>query len=81
VIHSISSRQNFEEIVKTNPVFVFADPHSVGAQFRNLLNELNVKYATVLEWEETGNAETLEWIKFFAAFFNIGLHGGMDDQL
>ena len=61
---------NIEEIIKTRPDLVFIDGNN-DMQFGNLLDEVNIKHAAVMEWTEKGNAESLEWIKFFAAFYNL----------
>jgi len=67
---SQTSVGNIEEIVKTMPDFAFTAGNDVaGIQLRGLLDEVNIKHATILP--EDGNAENLEWIKFYAAFFNL----------
>ena len=60
VTRHIGDRRNIEEIVKMNPDLVFCDPHVANTQFYSLLNESNIKHATVLEWEEEGDKESLE---------------------
>jgi len=70
---SQASAGNIEEIVKIRPDFVFTDggKDAFSVRLRNLLDEVNIRYAALLDWAENGNAESLEWIKFFAAFFNL----------
>jgi iron complex transport system substrate-binding protein len=63
---------DIEEIIKINPGFVFTSGNDDSdMQLRNLLDQVNIKHTTLLEWTEDGNAAYLEWIKFFAAFFNL----------
>jgi len=70
---SMTSVGNIEEVVKINPDFVFTGDNAniSDVQLRNLLDELNIKHATLVEWEELEDVAELEWIKFFAAFFNL----------
>jgi iron complex transport system substrate-binding protein len=70
--HGLTAVGDIEEIVKTRPGFVFtAGNDDSDMQLRNLLDQVNIKHATLLEWMEDGNAANLEWIKFFAAFFYL----------
>jgi iron complex transport system substrate-binding protein len=70
--HSQMSVGDIEEIIKINPGFVFSGGNDDSdMQLRNLLDQVNIKHTTLLEWTEDGNAAYLEWIKFFAAFFNL----------
>ena len=70
--HGQTSVGSIEEIIKINPGIVFIGNDDVqDMQLRNLLDEVSIKQATILEWTEEGPNAYLEWIKFFAAFFNI----------
>jgi len=70
--HGQSVVGDIEEIVKTRPGFVFtAGNDDPDMQLRGLLDAVNIKHATLLEWMEEGDAAYLEWLKFFAAFFNL----------
>ena len=70
--HSQTAVGDIEEIIKTKPDFVFSGGNDDSdTRLRTLLDEVNIKHATLLEWTEEGNAANLEWIKFFAAFFNL----------
>jgi len=70
---TVVNRSTVEEIVKANPDIVFLGNGmgDVDIRLGSLLDEVNIKHAAVTEWEEVGNAAELEWIKFFAAFFNL----------
>jgi len=70
--HGLTAVGDIEEIVKTGAGFAFTGGNDdTEMRLRSLLNEVNIKHATLLEWTEEGNAAYLEWIKFFAAFFNL----------
>jgi len=70
--HSLTAVGDIEEVIKTGSGFVFTGGNDDSdMRLRNLLDEVNIKHATLLEWREEGNAAYLEWIKFFAAFFNL----------
>jgi len=70
--HGLAAVGDIEEIIKTGAGFAFtAGNDDSDMRLRNLLDEVNIKYATLLEWMEDGNLAYLEWIKFFAAFFNL----------
>ena len=72
VKHGSSSVGNIEEIIGINPDFVFTGGNDESdMQLRCLLDEIGIKHATLLEWTEEGHLANLEWIKFFAAFFNL----------
>jgi iron complex transport system substrate-binding protein len=61
-----------EEIIKINPGIVFSGgDNDSDMQLRNMLDQVGIKHATLMEWTEEGIAASLEWIKFFAAFFNL----------
>ena len=64
---------NIEEVAGIKPSFVFTGGSNDASdrQFRSLLSELNIKHAVVMTGNEEGHAGALEWIKFFAAFFNL----------
>lgn len=63
---------DIEEVVSVNPQIVFSGGgDESGVALRALLDEVGIDYAVVTEWTESSNAATLEWIKFFAAFFNL----------
>jgi iron complex transport system substrate-binding protein len=70
--HSQMAVGDIEEIVKTGASFAFTGgSDDSDMRLRNLLDQVDIKHATLLEWTEEGNAAYLEWIKFFAAFFNL----------
>jgi iron complex transport system substrate-binding protein len=74
--HGLTAVGDIEEIIKTRPGFVFtAGNDEPDTRLRDLLDAVNIKHATLLEWMEEGNAAYLEWIKFFAAFFNLDEEG------
>ena len=70
--HGLTAVGDIEEIIKTGAGFAFTTGNDDSdMRLRNLLDEVNIKHATMLEWMEDGNPAYLEWIKFFAAFFNL----------
>jgi len=70
--HGLTAVGDIEEIIKTGAGFAFtAGNDDSDMRLRNLLDEVNIKHVTLLEWTEEGNVAYLEWIKFFAAFFNL----------
>jgi len=70
--HGLTAVGDIEEIIKTGAGFAFtAGNDDSDMRLRSLLDEVNIKHATLLDWTEDGNAAYLEWIKFFAAFFNL----------
>ena len=70
--HGLTAVGDIEEIIKTGSGFAFTTGNDDSdTRLRNLLDEVNIKHATLLEWMEDGNPAYLEWIKFFAAFFNL----------
>jgi iron complex transport system substrate-binding protein len=72
VNHSQMAVGGIEEIIKIKPDFVFTGGNdNSDMQLRYLLDAVNIKHATLLDWMEEGNAANLEWIKFFATFFNL----------
>jgi len=61
-----------EEIVKIKPDIVFTlGEYEADMPLRNMLDAVDIKHATLLQYTEEGHAANLEWIKFFAAFFNL----------
>jgi len=70
--HSQMAVGDIEEIVKTGTSFAFTGGNDDSdMRLRSLMDEVNIKHTTLLEWMEDGNPAYLEWIKFFAAFFNL----------
>ena len=70
--HSQMAVGDIEEIVKTGASFAFTGGNDDSdMRLRSLMDEVNIKHTTLLEWMEDGNPAYLEWIKFFAAFFNL----------
>ena len=70
--HGMTGIGNIEEIIKMKPTFVFTGGmDAIEMQLRNLLDEIGIKHATILEYTEEGDSAYLEWIKFFAAFYNL----------
>jgi len=70
--HGLTAVGDIEEIIKTGVGFAFTTGNDDSdMRLRSLLDEVNIKHATLLEWMEDGNLAYLEWIKFFAAFFNL----------
>ena len=70
VEHGYTTVGNIEDIVGTRPEFVFTGGDDSDMRLRSMLDEFGVKHAT-LQGREEGDAANLEWIKFFAAFFNL----------
>jgi iron complex transport system substrate-binding protein len=69
--HGLTAVGDIEEIIKTGAGFAFtAGNDDSDMRLRNLLDAVNIKHTTLLEWTEEGTAY-LEWLKFFAAFFNF----------
>ncbi|MDR0818438.1 MAG: ABC transporter substrate-binding protein [Oscillospiraceae bacterium] len=63
---------DIEDIVGIRPDLVFSGGgDDAGMQLRALLDEVNIKYATLMDYTEEGAEANLEWIKFFAAFYNL----------
>ena len=63
---------DIEDIVDIRPEIVFSGGgDEAGMKLRGLLDEVGIDYATVLDWTEEGASANLEWIKFFAAFYNL----------
>ena len=63
---------DIEEVVEVRPEIVFSGGgDESGLRLRGLLDEVNIEYATIMEHTEEGAFAKLEWIKFFAAFYNL----------
>jgi iron complex transport system substrate-binding protein len=70
--HGYATVGDIEEIAKTKPEIVFTQGlDDSEMQLRGLLDEVGIKHATLLEYTEEGDYAFLEWIKFFAAFYNL----------
>jgi len=70
--HGLTAVGDIEDIIKTGSSFAFTGGNDDSdMRLRSLLDAVNIKHATLLEWMEDGNQAYLEWIKFFAAFFNL----------
>lgn len=62
---------NIEEITEIKPDFVFSGGgDESGVQLRAQLDEVEIPYAVVSEWMEGSGEGSLEWLKFFGAFYN-----------
>ena len=63
---------DIEAVTTLSPQIVFSGGgDESGVALRAMLDEVNINYAVVTEWTEENNMASLEWIKFFAAFFNL----------
>jgi iron complex transport system substrate-binding protein len=63
---------NIESVVSLSPEIVFTgglDESQV--LLRAMLDEAGIPYVTVTNWTEPDNNAGLEWLKFFAAFYNL----------
>jgi iron complex transport system substrate-binding protein len=63
---------NIESVVSLSPDIVFTgglDESQV--LLRAMLDETGIPYVTVTNWTEPDNTAGLEWLKFFAAFYNL----------
>ena len=62
---------NIEEITTIKPDFVFSGGgDDSGVKLRAQLDEVEIPYGVVSEWMEGSGEGSLEWIKFFGAFYN-----------
>lgn len=72
ISHGYTTVGDIEIIAEINPDIVFTGGNDdMEMQLRSLLDAVNIKHTTLLEWTEEGNLAYLEWIKFFAAFYNL----------
>jgi iron complex transport system substrate-binding protein len=63
---------NIESVVSLSPEIVFTGGlEESQVLLRAMLDEANISYVTVTNWTEPDNTAGLEWIKFFAAFYNL----------
>jgi iron complex transport system substrate-binding protein len=63
---------NIESILALSPEIVFTGGlEESQVLLRALLDEAEIPYVTVTNWTEPDNNAGLEWIKFFAAFYNL----------
>jgi iron complex transport system substrate-binding protein len=63
---------NIETVVSLSPDLVFTGGlEESQVLFRAMLDEAGIPYVTVTNWTEPDNFAGLEWIKFFAAFYNL----------
>ena len=63
---------DIEEIMGVDPEIVFSGGgDESGVVLRGLLDEAEIPYAVVMDYTEADNKANLEWIKFFAAFYNL----------
>ncbi len=63
---------DIEDVVTVGPQIVFNEGESTtGSEQRDMLDEVGIDYAAVTTGNETDNYAMLEWIKFFAAFYNL----------
>lgn len=72
IAHDQSNVGDMEEITALDPQFVFVSGgQETGVKLASMLDEVGIDYAVDSSWMETENAASLEWIKFYAAFFNL----------
>jgi iron complex transport system substrate-binding protein len=63
---------NIESVVTLSPEIVFTGgPEESQILLRSMLDEAGITYVAVTNWTEPDNNAGLEWIKFFAAFYNL----------
>ncbi|MDR2742226.1 MAG: ABC transporter substrate-binding protein [Treponema sp.] len=63
---------NIESVVSLSPEMVFTGgPEESQVLLRAMLDEVGIPYVAVTNWTEPDNNAGLEWIKFFAAFYNL----------
>jgi iron complex transport system substrate-binding protein len=63
---------NIESVVSLSPEIVFTGGlQESQVLLRAMLEEANIPYVTVTNWTEPDNTAGLEWLKFFAAFYNL----------
>ncbi|MDR3122901.1 MAG: ABC transporter substrate-binding protein [Treponema sp.] len=63
---------NIESVVSLSPELVFTGGLSEAqVLLRAMLDEAGIPYVTVTNWTEPDNDAGLEWLKFFAAFYNL----------
>lgn len=63
---------NIESVVSLSPEIVFTGGlQESQVLLRALLDEADIPSVTVTNWTEPDNTAGLEWIKFFAAFYNL----------
>lgn len=61
-----------ESIVTVAPDLVFLDTsREEGAALAGMLDQVGIPYVVVTEWSESGTEAYLEWLKFFAAFYDL----------
>lgn len=66
------SAANIESVVSLFPDIVFTDGLTESqVLLRAMLDEAGIPYVTVTNWTEPDNTAGLEWLKFFAAFYNL----------
>ena len=72
VEQNMTTPGNIEQIMGIAPQLVFSGGgDTVGARQRTQFDAVGIDYAIVTDWLETGTEASFEWIKFFAAFFNL----------
>jgi iron complex transport system substrate-binding protein len=63
---------NIESVVSLSPEIVFTGGlQESQVLLRAMLDEANIPHVTVTNWTEPDNTAGLEWLKFFAAFYNL----------
>jgi iron complex transport system substrate-binding protein len=63
---------NIEMVVSLSPDIVFTGGlEESQVLLRAMLDEAGIPYVTVTNWTEPDNNAGLEWLKFFAAFYNL----------
>jgi iron complex transport system substrate-binding protein len=63
---------NIESVVSLSPELVFTGGlEESQVLLRAMLDEAGIPYVTVTNWTEPDNNAGLEWLKFFAAFYNL----------
>ncbi|MDR2842997.1 MAG: ABC transporter substrate-binding protein, partial [Spirochaetaceae bacterium] len=62
---------NVEPVIKINPDIIFAGTINMGAgDILGQFKATGLPYTVTADWMEESNFAFLEWIKFFAAFYN-----------
>ena len=72
VEQNMTTPGNIEQIMAIAPQLVFSGGgDTVGVRQRTQFDAVGIDYAVVTDWLETSTEAYFEWIKFFAAFFNL----------
>lgn len=63
---------DLEAVITAAPDLVFLDTsREEGMALAGMLDQVGIPYVAASEWSESGSEAYLEWMKFFAAFYNL----------